>query len=89
MALFKFNYENRKTAFFFNALFTAVTFTIILIFNDQVDKYLEKQKYFHEYTHPYLKGLVHGICILFITLIITYLFYYVFGWGNTLFGTNA
>ena len=44
MALFKFNQKHHGTAFFFNALFTAVTFAIILVFNDQLDKYLEKMK---------------------------------------------
>ena len=50
MALFKFNYKHRGTAFFFNALFTAVTFAIILVFNDQLDKYLANQHYFHDDT---------------------------------------
>ena len=57
MAIFKFNYEHRGTSFFFNALFTSVTFAIILVFNDQLDKYLEQQKYFREDTHPYIKGV--------------------------------
>ena len=48
MAIFKFNYEHRGTSFFFNALFTSVTFAIILVFNDQLDKYLEQQKYFSD-----------------------------------------
>ena len=88
MALFKFNHKHRGTAFFFNALFTAVTFAIILVFNDQLDKYLEKQDYFHDDTHPYIKGGVHAISILIVTFVLTYIFRFVFGWGNTLLGTN-
>ena len=56
MAIFKFNYKQHSTAFFFNALFTAVTFATILVFNDKVDDYLEKQHYFNKDTHPYVKG---------------------------------
>ena len=69
MSLFKFNYKHHGTAFFFNALFTAVTFAIILVFNDQLDKYLEKQDYFHDDTHPYIKGGVHAISILIVTFV--------------------
>ena len=88
MTLFKFNYKHRPTSFFFNALFTAVTFAIILVFNDQPDKYLANQHYFHDDTHPYIKGGVHTVIILIVTFVITYLFRYLFGWGNTLLGTN-
>ena len=86
MAIFKFNYREHSTAFFFNALFTAVTFATILVFNDKVDDYLEKQHYFNEDTHPYVKGGVHTITILVWTFIITYLFKFIFGWGDTFLG---
>jgi len=86
MALFKFNYKEHTTAFFFNALFTAVTFATILVFNDKVDDYLEKQHYFSDDTHPYVKGGVHTITILVWTFIITYLFKFIFGWGDTFLG---
>ena len=88
MAIFKFNYAHRGTSFFFNALFTSVTFAIILVFNDQLDKYLEQQKYFREDTHPYIKGAVHAVGILLVTFVFTYVFRFVFGWGNTLLGSN-
>ena len=42
MALYKVNHNNPSIAFFFNALFTAVTFSVILVFNDYVDDYLHK-----------------------------------------------
>jgi hypothetical protein len=86
MALFKFNYKHHGTAFFFNALFTAVTFAIILVFNDQLDKYLAKQHYFHADTHPYVKGIVHAMIILIVTFTLTYVFRFVFGWGGALLG---
>jgi len=86
MALFKFNYKDHKTAFFFNALFTAVSFAAILVFNDQVDTYLEKQHYFTKDTHPYVKGAIHTITILIWTFIVTYLFKFIFGWGDTFLG---
>ena len=57
MAIFKFNYEHRGTSFSL-MLFTSVTFAIILVFNDQLDKYLEQQKYFREDTHPYIKDVI-------------------------------
>ena len=37
MSLIKINNNDMTTAFFFNALFTAVTFAVILVFNDYVD----------------------------------------------------
>ena len=86
MALFKFNQKHHGTAFFFNALFTAVTFAIILVFNDQLDKYLENQHYFLDDTHPYVKDGVHAVSILIVTFTLTYVFRYTFGWGNTLLG---
>ena len=86
MAIFKFNYREHSTAFFFNALFTAVTFATILVFNDKVDDYLEKQHYFNKDIHPYVKGGVHTITILVWTFIITYLFKFIFGWGDTFLG---
>ena len=86
MALFKFNYKDHKTAFFFNALFTAVSFAAILVFNDQVDTYLEKQHYFTKDTHPYVKGAIHTLTILIWTFIVTYLFKFIFGWGDTFLG---
>ena len=86
MAIFKFNYKEHTTAFFFNALFTAVTFAAILVFNDQVDTYLEKQHYFTKDTHPYVKGAIHTITILIWTFIVTYLFKFIFGWGDTFLG---
>ena len=86
MALLKFNYKDHKTAFFFNALFTAVSFAAILVFNDQVDTYLEKQHYFTKDTHPYVKGAIHTITILIWTFIVTYLFKFIFGWGDTFLG---
>ena len=86
MALVKFNYKDHKTAFFFNALFTAVSFAAILVFNDQVDTYLEKQHYFTKDTHPYVKGAIHTITILIWTFIVTYLFKFIFGWGDTFLG---
>ena len=86
MAIFKFNYREHTTAFFFNALFTAVTFATILVFNDYVDKYLEEQHYFTPDTHPYVKGGIHTMTILVWTFIVTYLFKFIFGWGDTMLG---
>ena len=42
MAVFYFNHKKPSVAFFFNAFFTAVTFAVILVFNDNIDDYLKQ-----------------------------------------------
>ena len=45
MVLIKINNKSISTAFFFNALFTAVTFAVILVFNDYtIDSYFSNGK---------------------------------------------
>ena len=83
MALIKINNNNPTTAFFFNALFTAVTFAVILVFNDYVD---DEFKDIKEKLSVPVKVTVHTLIILIFTFGLTYLFKYVFGWGNALIG---
>ena len=82
MPLFNFNIKHHRTHFIFNSLFTAITFAIILVFDDIIDQHLENLPYFHKDKHPYIKGWVHAINIFAIYMIISYIFYYIFGWGN-------
>ena len=83
MALIKINNKNIATAFFFNALFTAVTFAVILVFNDYID---DELKHIKKKLSPPVKLTVHTLIILIFTLGLTYLFKFVFGWGNALVG---
>jgi len=83
MALFNFNIKHHLTHFTFNSLFTAITFAIILVFNDIIDYHLRKTDYFHKDRHPYIKGCIHAVNIFAIYMIVSYLFYYIFGWGHS------
>ena len=83
MVLIKINNKNATTAFFFNALFTAVTFAVILVFNDYVD---DEFKHLKEKLSVPVKVMLHTLIILIFTFGLTYLFKYVFGWGNALVG---
>tara|TARA_Y100000310_G_C20066897_1_gene527554 strand:+ start:281 stop:538 length:258 start_codon:yes stop_codon:yes gene_type:complete len=85
MAIFYFNHNKPAVAFFFNAFFTAVTFAVILVFNDRVDEYL-KNMVIKENIKPFVKGSIHTILILVFTLILTYLFRLLFGWGDSMIG---
>ena len=85
MAIFYFNHKKPSVAFFFNAFFTAVTFAVILVFNDKIDDYL-KQLTIKNNIKPYLKVTIHTILILIFTLAITYLFRILFGWGDSMVG---
>ena len=85
MAIFYFNHNKPAVAFFFNAFFTAVTFAVILVFNDNVDKYLQDMVV-KENMKPFIKGSVHTILILIFTLALTYLFRILFGWGDSMIG---
>jgi len=81
--VFKFNQKDMNTAFFFNALFTAVTFAIVLVFNDFIeDEYTE----FKNKMTPIQKGAIHTVVIFLFTFILTYVFRFLFGWGDTLIG---
>ena len=89
-SLFNLNldFKHHHTSFFFNSLFTATTFAIIFVFNDYLDRFLEKQNYFDGKRHPFIKMMFHTVTILLITFIFTYIFKFLFGWGNTLLGEN-
>ena len=39
MAIFKVNNKHQGTSFFLNALFTAITFAVVLVFNDLIEDY--------------------------------------------------
>ena len=83
MSVIKINNNDMTTAFFFNALFTAVTFAVILVFNDYVD---DEFKDFKESLSTPVKVTLHTLIILIFTFGLTYLFKYAFGWGNALIG---
>ncbi len=85
MALYKVNHNNPSIAFFFNALFTAVTFSVILVFNDYVDDYLHKLE-LQDNIKPVVKGGLHALLILVFTFLLTYLFRYLWGFGDSMIG---
>jgi hypothetical protein len=85
MVFFKVNNKDTHVAFFFNAFFTAVTFAVILVFNDFVDDYL-RSVHTTRFSKHLMKGSIHALFILFFTLFVTYFFHFTFGWGNSMIG---
>ena len=81
--VFKFNQRDMNTAFFFNALFTAITFAIVLVFNDIIE--VEYPALKNNMT-SIQKGIIHTVIIFLFTFILTYVFRFLFGWGDTLRG---
>ena len=84
--LINLNHKNHNNAFFFNALYSAVIFAVVLIFNDYVDKFLDKKKEFKDHHKKSIKVFIHFITTFILTLGLIYLFWVIFGWGNTLLG---
>ena len=86
MPYFKnFNHKNRFTAFAFNAVFAALSFAIILVYDDWLENYLKRTIKKKKFKH-YIKLIVHSINIFFFSLLLTYILYWLFGWGNSLIG---
>ena len=85
MSIFKVNNKHQGTSFFLNALFTAITFAVVLVFNDLIDDYY-KHYYDQKKMNPFLKGFLHILLILLFTFILTYAFKILFGWGDSLVG---
>jgi uncharacterized membrane protein len=81
-SLIKINHKTSMTAFFFNALYTSITFGFMFIINDYIDdNILDRNE------KKYINKLIIHMSILFIfTFIIVYMFWFIFGWGRTFFG---
>ena len=80
MALLKINLSRYFTAFFFHALFSAITLAFVLVFNDMVDNYLINNVPDKD-LNPKLKIGIHIIIVLVFTFMLAYVFKLLFGWG--------
>ena len=58
LPIFKLNHKHHSSAFFFNALYSAVIFAVVLVVNDLIDEYIDKNK-FKNHHHKYIKLLIH------------------------------
>ena len=83
--IFKLNHKHHSSAFFFNALYSAVIFAVVLVVNDHIDEYLDKND-FKTHHHKYLKLLVHFTTTFILTFLVIYVFWILFGWGDTFLG---
>ena len=83
--LIRVNHKNHNIAFFFNALYSAIIFAIILTFNDYIDQFLDKKALKDHYKKS-IKVFIHLMITFIFTIGLIYLFWFIFGWGNTFLG---
>lgn len=86
MPFFRINHSYLSNAFIFNALYSAIIFAFLFVFNDYIDKYiithLEETYNFH--IKQIIKLFIHTITTFLVAIIITLFLWYFFGWGNAL-----
>lgn len=78
-----YNQSNVHVAFFFNALYSALIYSIGFRFTNAFDDYIQN----HPNNYSYEFQLVaHSIVTFLFTILVTYVLWYGFGWGKCTFG---
>ena len=84
MALVSVDHKRLNTAFFFQALFSAIILALAFYLDQWIDELIDKNK--HGKNHKHYKLLAHVGVMFVITFIVIYLMKFIFGWGNTFLG---
>ena len=80
--IIKIDHGNYQNAFIFNALYSALIFSVLFVINDIVDHHiLYKMKKQYGY-----KLLIHASITFVFTYLLVLIMWYIFGWGKTFFG---
>ena len=80
--IIKIDHGNYQNAFIFNALYSALIFSVLFVINDIVDHHiLDKMKKQYGY-----KLLIHASITFAFTYLLVLIMWYIFGWGKTFFG---
>lgn len=85
LPIFKINHKHHNNAFFINALYSAVIFAAVFVFNDHIDEYIDKNVFKTDH-HKYIKLLIHFTTTFILTFLVIYVFRILFGWGDTFLG---
>ena len=79
--IIKIDHGNYQNAFIFNALYSALIFSVLFVVNDIVDDTILKNKKQYGY-----KLLIHASITFVFTYLLVLIMWYIFGWGKTFFG---
>lgn len=83
-SVFNLNHKKHSTAFFFQALFSALILAVAFLIDDVIDNVITANS--HGPHQRYIILAVHTIVIFALSFVVLYILRWIFGWGDTFLG---